>query len=271
VAPPRIITARSIGLAFANLFGELGPERNVTGHYSAGPRARDWREGVARARSFHEQHRNQGWGGIGYHYVIADDGALICARPTLLKGAHVGGFNSQNLGVNCPGTTGDKPTKRQRETYAWLLANAHTGALPRAHRTDVDLRDARLFGHKDWPGHASNGCPGKFHRMYLRGIPTPVDERAAPPPPEEDLVDVGAPLEEEAFEDAPPVGAEPDAGGEPVYPPCERQGEVEADYRHVSPDEAVEAERNAGAAEELPAEDPEFDEELDPEALGTES
>jgi len=47
---PRIITARRLGLAFANLFGELGPEFFVTGHYSAGARAKNAREGVALVR-----------------------------------------------------------------------------------------------------------------------------------------------------------------------------------------------------------------------------
>src|SRR5215218_9625072 len=164
-ARPRIITARSIGLAFQNLFGDLGPEVDVTGHYSAGGRARTWQEAVARARSFHADHKAKGWGGIAYHFVIADDRALICARPTLLKGAHTAVHNTQNLGINCPGTTGDRPTSKQQQTYRWLLANAHTAALPQAHRTDRDLRQARLHGHKEWPDNArrrarasSSGC-----------------------------------------------------------------------------------------------------------------
>jgi hypothetical protein len=167
VERPRIITARRLGLRFRNLFGQLGPELHVTGHYSAGPRARDAREGVARARSFHTQHANQGWGGVGYHYLIADDGTLICLRPTILKGAHVGAHNSNNVGVNCPGTVGDRPTDAQRETYRWLLANAHASSMPRPHRTDRDLRKAKRWGHKQWPGHHSNGCPGEFLKMYL--------------------------------------------------------------------------------------------------------
>lgn len=166
---PRIITARTLGLSFANLFGELGPERFVTGHYSATPRARNAREGAQRARSFHAAHRNKGWGGVGYHYLIADDGTLICLRPTLLKGAHVGGHNSNNIGVNMPGTTGDRPTRAQRRTYRWLLDNAHTDKMPRAHRTDLPLRRARRRGHKQWSGHESNGCPGRFLRMYVEG------------------------------------------------------------------------------------------------------
>jgi N-acetylmuramoyl-L-alanine amidase len=165
---PRIITARRLGLAFANLFGELGPEFFVTGHYSAGARARNAREGVALVRAFHAAHKAKGWGGIGYHYVIPDDGSLICARPTRLKGTHTALHNSNNIGVNMPGTTGDRPTTAQRDTYRWLLDNAHTAAMPKAHRTDRNLRDARLRGHNQWPDNATL-CPGDFLHMYLKG------------------------------------------------------------------------------------------------------
>jgi hypothetical protein len=240
---PRIITARSIGLAFQNLFGQLGPEHFVTGHYSAGARARNWREGVARAQSFHVDHRdNRGWGGIGYHYVIADDGALICARPTILKGAHTGGANSSNIGVNCPGTTGDRPTQPQKTTYQWLLTNAHTNAMPKAHRSDVDLRQAQLRGHKQWPGHESNGCPGLFLPMYLAGL--------------------------KRFEEEIPEGELDEAvrrGDAGHYPEEEMHGTTVANYRHVSPEEANEARNADEVPAELPDEDPDFDEEL-PEA-----
>jgi hypothetical protein len=168
MAAPRIITARKLGLTFANLFGELGPELHVTGHYSAGARAKNAREGVARARSFHAAHKAKGWGGIAYHYLIADDGTLICVRPTLLKGAHTALHNSNNIGVIMPGTIGDRPTTAQRDTYRWLLDNAHTDALPRAHRTDRNLRRATRRGHREWPDN-STACPGEFLHMYRKG------------------------------------------------------------------------------------------------------
>jgi N-acetylmuramoyl-L-alanine amidase len=236
---PRIITARSLGLAFQNLFGQLGPEQNVTGHHSAGARARNWREGVARVRQFHADHKAKGWGGIGYHFVIADDGTLICARPTILKGAHVGMHNTRNLGVNCPATTGDRPTRQQKATYQWLLANAHTAAMPKAHRTDRDLRQARLFGHRDWSGHHSNACPGTFYGMFKAGlareIPPELEDAEIPKGPEE-------------------------------YGEATKHGTTVADHRHVSPEEAEAAKNTDEAEEKLPEADPEFDEELEGDA-----
>lgn len=169
MARPRIVTAAQMGLGFQNLFGELGPEHHLTGHYTAGPRDRDDAEALRLFREYHRQHAAKGWGGIGYHYGITRRGTLVCLRPTMLKGAHVGGWNSGNIGVVMHGRPGDKPTAAQRATLRWLIAYAHTRRMPRSHRTDLPLTRAKRRGHKDWPTHGSNQCPGDFHRAYLRG------------------------------------------------------------------------------------------------------
>jgi hypothetical protein len=167
-APP-IVTAENIGLSFVNKFGQLGPEKFVTGHHTAGPKDTSVADAIRLDKQYHAQHAGQGWGGIGYHFNVARDGTLICLRPTILKGAHVGGWNSNNVGVMFHGTTGDRPTDAQRATYKWLLASAHTLAMPAAHRTDLDLRKATRRGHNDWPGHGSNACPGTHKPMILAG------------------------------------------------------------------------------------------------------
>lgn len=170
---PRIITASSIGLTFQNLFGPLGPERHVTGHYTAGPQDVDTDHAIELCRTYHREHKAKGWGGIGYHYCITRKGVIIALRPTVLKGAHVGGWNTGNIGIMMHGTTGDRPTRAQAEALHWLLRNAHTRKLPKAHRTDRPLFkpfcDRR--GHNDWPGHESNSCPGSFKPVYLKGGP----------------------------------------------------------------------------------------------------
>ena len=163
---PKIVDA---GLDGDRRFGFLGPEVYVTGHYTAGPVDRDLQHALALCRQYNAYHASQGWGGIGYHYCIARDGTLILLRSTLNKGAHVGGSNTGNVGVMCHGTTGDKPSRAQAKTFRWLRANAHTGKLPKAHRTDRDLRKAKLMGHNSWAAHLSNGCPGSFKTMYLSG------------------------------------------------------------------------------------------------------
>lgn len=166
---PKIVTAASIGLRFVNRFGALGPERFVTGHHTAGPKDKSDAHAIALCKSYHAAHAAKGWGGEGYHWCITRRGTIIGLRPTNLKGAHVGGHNTSNVGVMFHGTTGDRPSIRQRRAYKWLLENAHTTRMPKAHRTDRDLRRAALRGHNDWPGHTSNACPGTHKKMILSG------------------------------------------------------------------------------------------------------
>lgn len=166
-AKPRIVTAKQAGLSPASVFGGLGAETKVTTHYAASPRARNLAEGLSLARGFDRFHRSKGWGGLSYHYLIPDTGELICGRSTASKGAHVANMNAGNVGINFYCTTGDHPTEAQKKTYQWLRANAHTSALPRAHRTDRDLRKADIRGHSSWRGQ-STACPGFFTPTALR-------------------------------------------------------------------------------------------------------
>ena len=168
---PRIVTARAQGLAFANVFGDLGPELHVTGHHTAGPKDRNDEHAKQLIRSYHLAHRAKGWGGIGYHYCVTRKGTILCLRPTLLKGAHVGGHNTSNVGVVFHGTTGDRPTRAQARAFRWLLLNAHTSKMPAAHRTDrkINKPHATRRGHNDWAGHESNSCPGTHKHMILTG------------------------------------------------------------------------------------------------------
>jgi hypothetical protein len=155
----------------------MGPETSVVGHYSAGARARNKAEGIAKAKSFHREHQipisqggRIGAAGIAYHYLITDNGVIVCCRSTFHQGAHVLRKNKQRVGVVMPGTltatVKDRPTRQQARAFNWLLRNAHTAAMPRAHRTDRNLSQLPRFGHKDL---SPSSCPGLFHQMYLKG------------------------------------------------------------------------------------------------------
>lgn len=168
---PKIVGWSTTRITPANVFGALGSETKATTHYAASPRARNLSEGIKLTRQFDAFHRSKGWGGISYHYLIPDTGELILGRSTFHKGAHVAGTNSGNIGINFFCTTGHKPTEAQARTYMWLLANAHTDALPSRHRTDRDLRKADIRGHNAWPGQ-STSCPGLFTPANLKRIAT---------------------------------------------------------------------------------------------------
>ena len=252
--PPRIITARSMGLAFIqSKLAPMGPETSVVGHYSAGPRARNATDGIARAKQFHREHQipisqggRIGGAGIGYHYLITDDGVIICCRSTFFRGAHVLKNNTGRIGVNMPGTltktVKDRPTRQQARAFSWLLNNAHTDAMPRAHRTDRNLSKVQRFGHGQL---MATSCPGLFLQMYLKGGEPFVEGSGdAESAGEGGFVDM-TPEDEQLV-------AEVESGKEPDF---------EADRKAFGADEE-EAEAPDTGERFLPEADDEFDEDL---------
>lgn len=150
---------------FEYVFGAKGGAHRSAGHYTAGRRCKDASELLHEARLDHAFHKSRGWGGLSYEWMVADDGTLLLGNPTDRKGAAVAGQNTGMVNVCMPATTGDRPTPAQQRTLRWLVANAHTSALPKRHRSPVDLRTVPMKGHKDYPGQ-STACPGLFIDLY---------------------------------------------------------------------------------------------------------
>lgn len=169
VRAPKVVGAAEIGIFPAAIFGGLGTPYYVTGHYTAGPKDTSDSHAIELCQAYDRDHRAKGWGGIGYHYSICRSGTIIGLRPIAQKGAHVGGYNTGNVGIMVHGTIGDTPTEAQERSLGWLLENAHTAKLPAAHRAPVSLSRLPRRGHKEWPGHQSNSCPGSFLDFYHRG------------------------------------------------------------------------------------------------------
>ena len=103
------------------------------------------------AEQIHQMHLNQGWSGIGYHYVIRKNGQVEIGRPDWAIGAHAYGENSHTLGVHvCGNFEIAEPTEYQIESLAYLLGWLcdEYGLDP---ATDV-------VGHRDLMATA---CPGE--------------------------------------------------------------------------------------------------------------
>lgn len=72
--------------------------------------------------SIHEQHKRQGWAGIGYHFYIRKDGIIYTGRPTKYVGSHCKGNNSCSLGICLEGDfRKEKPTKEQIKALKELV------------------------------------------------------------------------------------------------------------------------------------------------------
>ena len=161
---PAFKTAAQIGLSFTYPWGNKGPVTKGGGHYSAGSRARNLEELERLARGFHEHHKAQGWGGMSYEVLIADDGSMIFGNPMDRKSAAIASMNTGMVSICCPGTTGDRLTAGQKKSIGWLMDNWHTAAVPSRHRLPVRARSIPWRGHREW--NNSTACPGSMLADY---------------------------------------------------------------------------------------------------------
>jgi len=71
----------------------MNPNR-ITVHCSASRTGR-----YLTASEIRQMHLSKGWSDIGYHFVIRTDGAVEAGRPITKQGAHVYGYNKDNIGI----------------------------------------------------------------------------------------------------------------------------------------------------------------------------
>ena len=76
------------------------------------------------AATIDEWHKDRGWSGIGYHYVIGLNGLIEYGRDINKTGAHVKGYNKGSIGIcyigGCDSNMNPKDT-RTPEQIATLL------------------------------------------------------------------------------------------------------------------------------------------------------
>ena len=114
----------------------------ITLHCSATPEGRDLT--VEHIRKMHKQ---RGFRDVGYHYIIQLDGTIQFGRTLNETGAHVKGFNTNNIGI-CyiggldknlkPKDTRTDKQKKSLETLLIFLRFSHKG------------RNAEIKGHRDF-------------------------------------------------------------------------------------------------------------------------
>lgn len=104
------------------------------------------------AKEIHQWHKNAGYSGIGYHFVIRKDGRIERGRPADTIGAHSYGYNAHSLGIQLSGDFDQSyPTMAQIEMAAMLIAN-----LCANYGIAIDLE--HICGHCDL---MATDCPGK--------------------------------------------------------------------------------------------------------------
>ena len=96
------------------------------------------------AEDIHRWHLENGWDGIGYHYVVTPAGDVANGRPKYWQGAHADPYNHESLGICLIGR--DQFTDAQWRSLEGLVLALTT-----------EFPEAEVVGHHDLNSHKT--CP----------------------------------------------------------------------------------------------------------------
>lgn len=150
-------------------------------HHTAIQRTGDTRSAAERVRALYAYHaENRGWGDIGYHYLIDEDGRIYQGRQggNRVVGGHAYCHNIGTLGIALLGNFDtEQPTQAQVKALQRLL-----GSLADLERIDLSAPvtfhgknfQSPVVGHRDL---MSTACPGRILAAALPQIRGNVLER----------------------------------------------------------------------------------------------
>jgi hypothetical protein len=142
-------------------------------HHTALKVQGDTRSGIERMQALYAYHSNsRGWGDIGYHYVIDEEGQIYEGKEggARVVGGHVYCGNIGTVGVALMGNFElEKPSQEQMKSLQWLLDDVRK-------RYGIDLDEVVRFHGKPLPaivGHrelVSTDCPGYYVKETLEQV-----------------------------------------------------------------------------------------------------
>lgn len=172
---------------------EYSPQVKVLAvHHTAIKVNGDARSAVERVRALYQYHTvNRGWGDIGYHYLIDEDGQVYEGKAggKGVVGGHAYCNNVGTVGIALMGNfTEEQPSQEQMKSLQWLIDHMgdvydiETDATVRHHGITMPA----VVGHGDL---VSTDCPGYYVRETLDQVRSNVSRGALyasidfPPPP----------------------------------------------------------------------------------------
>lgn len=110
-------------------------------------------------------HKQRGWAGIGYHYVVKLNGDIELGRPENKRGAHVKGFNHKSIGVVYVGGLDANLAPKDTRTHAQKKA-----LLTLLKQLKSKYKTAKISGHRDFsPDINGNGIIEPFE--FIKACP----------------------------------------------------------------------------------------------------
>jgi N-acetylmuramoyl-L-alanine amidase len=132
-------------------------------HCSATPEGR-----VLTVKDIDRMHRERGFNGVGYHYVIRLDGTIDKGRPDAVPGAHVAGHNFDTIGICYIGGVDAKMKAKDTRTQAQRASMRKlVDQLLEKHPK------AKVCGHRDFPKVAKD-CPSFSVADWLKETATAI-------------------------------------------------------------------------------------------------
>lgn len=143
-------------------------------HHTAMQATGEARSGLERMRALYQYHTlNRGWGDVGYHFVIDEEGQIYEGRAggSYVIGGHAYCNNIGTVGVALMGNFDfEKPTQEQMHALQWLLDDL-------AQVYDIDLASSVQFHGKTYASPivrhgdlVSTACPGYYVRETIGQI-----------------------------------------------------------------------------------------------------
>lgn len=129
-------------------------------HCTATPESREHT-----AKDIDRWHKQRGWKGIGYNYVIRLDGTIELGRDVDEIPSHVAGFNKESIGVTYVGGVDkdnlkakDTRTEKQKQSLILLLKE-----LKKLYP------NAEILGHRDFP-KVNKACPSFDVKTWVKTL-----------------------------------------------------------------------------------------------------
>lgn len=108
-------------------------------------------------------HKDRGWRGCGYHFVIRRDGTIEKGRDVKDMGSHARGFNTSSIGICYAGGVDDNGKPEDNRTEAQKASMKHL-----LDTLTMIFSDAEVVGHCDLPG-VTKACPSFDVQKWYNG------------------------------------------------------------------------------------------------------
>lgn len=140
-------------------------------------------------------HRQRGWSGIGYHFIVRRNGKVEPGRAIEKSGAHVAGFNRNSIGISLAGgVASDGQTPVDNFTDAQFVA-ARDLVLDLMATYRVPL--SNLLGHKEVIKNITHGSPKACPVFSMERFRTMVSERQVPDVGQDDIEPWGSEMSDD--------------------------------------------------------------------------